>query len=450
MHCCMDVVVSSGRACRATVREQERCFCSRCWLVFTHCKAQAGAMDVAREPHVDGSARRRRERRLRTWFRHEQFAIRCGLASAKHHSHMRVASVAMQTDDEVLAATCAATTAPAPVVEYVMSAPAATPDLPVPVIEYVAPASAVTFDEHAPVIDCVAPAHAVTFAAPVPVIEYATPSLVIEHIAQAPSVTLATHSQLWHHRFGDHSCGGLSLGRAVCSHSFPGASGTVHMVEIPVTEIAEEMRLASLVQVQQRTPRRPAAAVLTNSPPRSTQPLNNFLPWKIWLSGWKTSRRRLKNSRSSPSGWWSQNVFHGNAADFPSTCLRSWRKERTHDEVWIVQESATAFLGRYTGAPLPVPRFLRFALDYDDQRARLGRGDQAVLSLFALRRWACHCSSRGAGLSLSAHLRKLHSASHSPSFGWLWSDGTHSLPPQRGRMLGISARTRAALVWMTT
>ena len=58
-------------------------------------------MDVALEPHVDGSARRRRERRLRAWFRHEQFAIRCALASAMHHSHMRVASAATQTDDDL-------------------------------------------------------------------------------------------------------------------------------------------------------------------------------------------------------------------------------------------------------------------------------------------------------------------------------------------------------------
>ena len=31
------------------------------------------------------SARRRREGRLRAWWRHEQFAIRCAVASATHH-----------------------------------------------------------------------------------------------------------------------------------------------------------------------------------------------------------------------------------------------------------------------------------------------------------------------------------------------------------------------------
>ena len=111
-------------------------------------KPKRATMDVAREPHVVGSARRRRERRLRTWLRHEQVAIRCALASAKHHSHMRVASVATQTDDEVLAATFAATASPAatyaatpaslPVIEHVVPAPVATHVAPAPVFEHVA------------------------------------------------------------------------------------------------------------------------------------------------------------------------------------------------------------------------------------------------------------------------------------------------------------------------
>ena len=35
------------------------------------------------------SARRRRGRRLRSWWRHEQFAIRCAVASATDHSARR-------------------------------------------------------------------------------------------------------------------------------------------------------------------------------------------------------------------------------------------------------------------------------------------------------------------------------------------------------------------------
>ena len=98
-------------------------------------------MDVAREPDVVAGSVRRRERRLRAWWRHEQFAIRCAVACASHHSHMRVTSVVTQTDDEVLAAAFASTAslaaAPAPVFEYVT---------PAPVIENIAPALAVNFD----------------------------------------------------------------------------------------------------------------------------------------------------------------------------------------------------------------------------------------------------------------------------------------------------------------
>ena len=59
--------------------------------------------DVA--PTVVSAAKRRMLRRLRSHWRHEQFSIRMALASAVHHSHMRVAP---QTDF-VLAATYAAT-----------------------------------------------------------------------------------------------------------------------------------------------------------------------------------------------------------------------------------------------------------------------------------------------------------------------------------------------------
>ena len=125
-------------------------------------------MDVAREPHVDGSARRRRERRLRAWFRHEQFAIRCALASAKHHSHMRVASVATQTDF-VLAATYSATAS--------LAATFAATLAPVPVFEQVVPA------------------HVATHAAPAPVFEYVASALVTENIAPAPAVPFDAPSQ---------------------------------------------------------------------------------------------------------------------------------------------------------------------------------------------------------------------------------------------------------------
>ena len=117
-------------------------------------------MDVAREPYVAGSARRRRERRLRAWWRHEQFAIRCAVACTSHHSHMRVTSVATQTDF-VPAATYATTASPA-ATYTATSAPS-------------------------PMIEHVDPALVVTYAAPAPVMKYVSSAPVIEYIAPAPT-----------------------------------------------------------------------------------------------------------------------------------------------------------------------------------------------------------------------------------------------------------------------
>ena len=47
---------------------------------------------------VVSTAKRRMLRRLHSHRRHEQFSIRMALASAAHHSHMRVANMATQTD----------------------------------------------------------------------------------------------------------------------------------------------------------------------------------------------------------------------------------------------------------------------------------------------------------------------------------------------------------------
>ena len=84
--------------------------------------------DVA--PAVVSVAKRKMLRRLRSHWRHVQFSIRMALAGATHLSHMRVANAATQTDDEVPVTTCAATAAPAVVVEYVAPASSVTPDEP--------------------------------------------------------------------------------------------------------------------------------------------------------------------------------------------------------------------------------------------------------------------------------------------------------------------------------
>ena len=49
-------------------------------------RPKCATMDVAREAHVLCSARQRRDRRVRAWWSHEQFAFRCTVTTANHHS----------------------------------------------------------------------------------------------------------------------------------------------------------------------------------------------------------------------------------------------------------------------------------------------------------------------------------------------------------------------------
>ena len=83
------------------------------------------------------------------------------MAAATHHSYNKsIAHACTQTDDEVLAATYAATAALALVVECVVLASAVSPDEPSPVIDNVAPTHVVTDATPAPTIEEVAPAPA--------------------------------------------------------------------------------------------------------------------------------------------------------------------------------------------------------------------------------------------------------------------------------------------------
>ena len=147
--------------------------------------------DVARATTTP--ARRRRERRFRSFFRHEQMAVRMVVVSAQYHSAQRCCSVATQTDDEV-----PATTAASPMVGYVDPAPGSPAPYaaPAPVVGYVARSPAVTYAAPAPVIVFVAPAPSVTYAAPAPVFEYVTPSPVFGFIAPAPGSFVAPSPQL--------------------------------------------------------------------------------------------------------------------------------------------------------------------------------------------------------------------------------------------------------------
>ena len=160
---------------------------------------QAGAMDGARVDAAGGtsSARRRRERRLRSMLRHERMAVAMALAEALHHSSglkvMERAQHAALRGQET--GTRAGVAGPAPVVEYVAPASAVTYAAPAPVIGYVAPVPAVTYAAPATVIDHVAPAPAVTYAAPATVIDHVAPAPVFEYIASAPAVSFAASTQ---------------------------------------------------------------------------------------------------------------------------------------------------------------------------------------------------------------------------------------------------------------
>ena len=138
-------------------------------------------LDVARATPT--SARRRRERRIRSFFRHEQVAIKMAVVTAQHHSAQRCCTIATQTVDSPS------------VIEYVAPAPAVTYAAPAPVDGYVAPSPAVTYAAPAPVIGYVAPAPSVTYAAPASVFEYVAPAPVLEYIAPEPAVSFVAPSQ---------------------------------------------------------------------------------------------------------------------------------------------------------------------------------------------------------------------------------------------------------------
>ena len=128
------------------------------------------------------SAARRRERWLRSMWRHEQLSVRMAVATATHHSWKSHAVVGTQT------------AGPAPVTKYVapalavapFSTPAVAYDAPAPVTEYVAPTPAVTYAAPAPVVGYVAPAPAVNYAAPAPVIDYVAPAPSVTYASPAP------------------------------------------------------------------------------------------------------------------------------------------------------------------------------------------------------------------------------------------------------------------------
>ena len=117
--------------------------------------------DVARDAHVVGcSAWRRRNRRLRAFWRHEQQAVRMAVAAATHHSYDRSSAHACtQTDLEYVT--------PAPVIEYVAPAPAVTFVVPSQQLPPVYTTTTVTTDDNLDMFSLVSPQFSSTAVEPV-------------------------------------------------------------------------------------------------------------------------------------------------------------------------------------------------------------------------------------------------------------------------------------------
>ena len=129
-------------------------------MIFVETQAGDLAMIAPVSPLSSGGpASRRRERRLRSFWRHEQLSLKMMAASMSHHSWQHRASVVVQTDEAVdeyvtlAAAPCVATASPFLVTEYATSAPTVSYAPPAPVIEHMP----------APVIEHIAPPPAVFY-----------------------------------------------------------------------------------------------------------------------------------------------------------------------------------------------------------------------------------------------------------------------------------------------
>ena len=113
--CCSRTVTSTPRSCLhlpcRTVPDPE----ARVQRTSTRAARSLANWPIPRTPQVvspTSSTRRRRERRLRCFLRHEEMAVRMALARASHRAVQRHQHMATQTDF-VPAATYAASSSPA-------------------------------------------------------------------------------------------------------------------------------------------------------------------------------------------------------------------------------------------------------------------------------------------------------------------------------------------------
>ena len=148
----------SGAERCCTIHTQEGllgklCLCSNVFPFAVTQAVEQSMFDCAHDVGGSGAARRRRDRRIRMHWRHEQLSLRMLLASMGHHSWQSRTSVGVQT-------------APAPVAEYVAPAPKAEHTTPSPAVPVVP--DPVVYAAPAPGVPLPATTHAAT-AAPAPV-----------------------------------------------------------------------------------------------------------------------------------------------------------------------------------------------------------------------------------------------------------------------------------------
>ena len=209
----------------------------------------ADGLRADRAPGTVGAARRRRDRRLRAFLKHERETVAMNLATVQHHSHMKSAVVDVGVQ---------------------VGSPLA------PVTEYVTPAPAVSYAAPAPVVDYVAPAPSVTYAAPASVFEYVAPAPVLEYIAPTPAVSYVAPSQQLRPAYTAEGSASQVVGSLPPREVFAApVFGQVHQEQLAGGEIPEN--LVEILVVQKQVIVQASPHVVGSPPPVAefTSPMYN-------------------------------------------------------------------------------------------------------------------------------------------------------------------------------
>ena len=197
----------------------------------------ADGLRADRAPGTVGAARRRRDRRLRAFLKHERVTVAMNLATVQHHSHMKsaVVDVGVQVGSPL-----------APVTEYVTPAPAVSYGAPAPVVGFVSPAPAVTYAAPASVFEYVAPAPVFEYIAPTPAVSFVAPSQQLRPAYSAAAVTTGVNLDAAVKGSASQVVGSLPHGEVFAAPVFY----QVHQEQLAGGEIPENLVEISVVQKQ--------------------------------------------------------------------------------------------------------------------------------------------------------------------------------------------------------